>query len=98
MALPYFIATKFEAYKGRDEPDLRISHDIEDIFIVLDGIVDFTLLERAPVSVKQYLQEQFILIMNDVDFVEAVSHHVGRNGGPYRIKRIINFITGFTSS
>ena len=37
VAPPLFVATKLEAYKGRGEGDPLSSHDIEDIFNLVDG-------------------------------------------------------------
>ena len=34
---PYFLATKWEAFKGRGKGDYVSSHDMEDIIAVLDG-------------------------------------------------------------
>ena len=35
--LPYLLATKIEAFKGRSKGDFRSSHDIEDIITLFDG-------------------------------------------------------------
>ena len=34
---PFFIATKFEAFKGRGKGDYFGSHDLEDLISVVDG-------------------------------------------------------------
>lgn len=43
FSLPYFLASKFEAFEKRGMSDPRLSSDLEDIIIVLDGIKDFSL-------------------------------------------------------
>lgn len=43
FSLPYFLATKFEAYNGRGKNDPRLSSDLEDIVLVIDGIENFDL-------------------------------------------------------
>jgi hypothetical protein len=40
FTLPYFIASKFEAYRSRGATDPRLSHDLEDIIMILDGSPD----------------------------------------------------------
>lgn len=37
LSSPYFLATKFEAFKDRGQNDVYLSHDLEDIMTVVDG-------------------------------------------------------------
>ncbi len=37
LSAPYFLATKFEAFKDRGQGDVYLSHDLEDIITVVDG-------------------------------------------------------------
>jgi predicted nucleotidyltransferase len=37
LSAPHFLATKFEAFKDRDQNDVYLSHDLEDIMTVLEG-------------------------------------------------------------
>ena len=37
LTLPYFLATKMEAYQDRGKNDPRLSRDIEDVLAVIDG-------------------------------------------------------------
>jgi predicted nucleotidyltransferase len=37
LSAPYFLATKFEAFKDRGQNDVYLSHDLEDIITVVDG-------------------------------------------------------------
>jgi len=78
-----FIATKLEAYIGRGETDLFANRDLEDILQVVDGrpeIVDEVL--RAETKVRQFIAEQFRLLlgMDDFDyFIEGnVRGSIGR--------------------
>jgi hypothetical protein len=41
LPLQYFIASKFEAFNGRGKSEPRMSWDLEDIVLILDGIKDF---------------------------------------------------------
>lgn len=54
--LQYFIASKFEAFNGRGKSEPRMSWDLEDIVLILDGIKDFNppLLKGR---LKSYLSE-----------------------------------------
>jgi hypothetical protein len=95
LDLPYFIATKIEAFHGRDESDFRISHDIEDIIILLDGVLSFEKIFTAPDSVKRYLKDQFGDFLKEDLFLESVSTHIDQGGSPARTKRIITFLKDF---
>lgn len=95
LSLPYFIATKIEAFHGRDESDFRISHDIEDIIIVLDGVLEFDTLFEANESVKGFLIEQFSEFMKESTFIESVSSHIEQGKSPLRTKRIMDFLKEF---
>ncbi|MFZ2657717.1 MAG: nucleotidyl transferase AbiEii/AbiGii toxin family protein [Victivallales bacterium] len=93
LTLPLFIATKIEAFHGRNERDFRISHDIEDIITVLDGQLDFKKFDEAPQAVKEYLKAQFKEFLADSVFIESISGHMEfgyQNKG--RVKRIIDFL------
>jgi predicted nucleotidyltransferase len=37
LSAPYFLATKFEAFKDRGQNDVYLSHDLEDIMTVMEG-------------------------------------------------------------
>lgn len=37
LSAPYFLATKFEAFKDRGQNDVYLSHDLEDIMTVVEG-------------------------------------------------------------
>ena len=97
FSLPYFVATKIEAFKNRGGGDFRISHDIEDIVIVLDSLVDFSRMHRAPDSVTQYLQEEFKIIINDDQFIESVSGYIGYSQtSAGRAMRVVEFMKEYS--
>lgn len=99
LTLPYFIATKIEAYYGRDEKDFRISHDIEDIINVLDGSLSFDAFVDIPKDLNKYLVEQFSAFLVNPQFIESVSSHIEFSmPAPGRVKRIINFMRSWTNS
>lgn len=37
LSAPYFLATKFEAFKDCGQNDVYLSHDLEDIMAVIEG-------------------------------------------------------------
>jgi hypothetical protein len=37
LTAPYFLATKFEAFRDRGQNDVFLSHDLEDILTVVEG-------------------------------------------------------------
>ncbi len=97
---PYFLATKFEAFKTRGNNDVLMSHDYEDIISVVAGrinIVDKVAL--ANVELRKKLKEEFMLILDNDQFEPTLPSHV--NEGPAtmqrvgvvkdRINKIINF-------
>jgi hypothetical protein len=95
LSLTFYIATKIEAFHGRKESDFRISHDIEDVIITLDGILNFDEFFNAPDTVRAYLIGQFSAFMKDLTFIESVSSHIDQGQSPARTKRIVDFLKDF---
>ena len=89
---PYFVASKFEAYLDRGTGDFRLSHDIEDVMTLLDGILNFDSIQNAPESVADYLRKKVAEFLKDDTFLESISAHI--EPGPSnseRAKRLIEF-------
>lgn len=95
LKLPYFIATKIEAYHGREEKDFRLSHDIEDIIMILDGLMSFDDILKAPDDVRTYLQKELKIFMKSDLFIEALSSSIDLGDSPLRTKRITDFLRVF---
>jgi predicted nucleotidyltransferase len=77
LSAPYFLATKFEAFKDRGNNDYRGSADFEDIIYVLDNrttIVDEIL--AADDDVINFLQEELALILKSASADEILSMHI----------------------
>lgn len=69
LALPYFLASKFEAFHGRGA-DARQSHDVEDIVYVLDSNNAWeTEIATAPDDVKNYLLQQLQILITDEEIL-----------------------------
>jgi predicted nucleotidyltransferase len=77
MPLPYFLATKFEAFKSRGRRDPRMSKDFEDIVYLLNYTSDFPAsIQSADEEVKIYLIACLKEIQNDDLLQEAVIAHM----------------------
>ena len=58
LSAPYFLATKFEAFKHRGHNDVFVSHDLEDILTVVEGRVALVQeVEAAPDNVRAQIAE-----------------------------------------
>lgn len=80
LTAPLFLATKFEAYGGRGRNDPLGSHDLEEIFNLVDGRP--TIVEEvrgASSDVRAYLADQFNRLLRHPDFESFL---VGNIRGP----------------
>lgn len=56
LSAPYFLATKFEAFKDRGRNDVFSSHDLEDIMTVVEGRSTLAAeVGAAPASVQKHV-------------------------------------------
>lgn len=71
----YYLATKFEALKGRGGTDLRLSHDFEDIIFILDNTTNVVevVSNSLDVSLKAYLSNQASILLADKNIEEAIA-------------------------
>jgi len=68
-----FIATKLEAFAGRGEGDFLTSHDIEDVFNIVDGREELvTELAAAPAELRQAVSTAFQRLLLNPDFASAL--------------------------
>lgn len=90
----YYLATKFEALKGRGGTDLRLSHDFEDIIFILDNTTNITdvIDNRTDVSLKSYLSNQSSMLLTDKNIEEAISCALPLNSEEERIGYIIEVL------
>lgn len=83
LSAPYFLATKFEAFKGRGNNDGRMSQDFEDIIYVLENRA--TIWEEIINSneeVKNYLRGEFRNLLLNPNHSEWIDAHVERGFPP----------------
>ena len=82
FSLPYFLASKWEAFKSRGKANFRASHDFEDIVYVLEHCHDFERqLANASGEVLHYLRQEVGSVLDNENFVEGVGCHMQ---GSYR--------------
>lgn len=92
ISAPYFLATKFEAFKTRGNNDLWISHDYEDIISVVAGRVN--LLEEvteASSELRENLKEQFKQLLENDQFEPTLPGYV--NDGPATMSNVQTVIS-----
>lgn len=83
LSAPYFIATKFEAFRDRGEGDGRTSQDFEDIVFVLENrSTMWEEMNAASGPVRQYLAEEFLKLVLNPNIFEWVDAHVERGSPP----------------
>ncbi len=94
FSIPFFVASKIEAVKNRGGNDLRLSHDFEDIVLVLSGASNAkTPLLNSPVKLKSYLKYEFAELAKNSLFSEAVEGILAvRNEDSNRARRVIELI------
>jgi hypothetical protein len=77
LPLTYFLATKFSAFRSRGKGDYRISHDFEDIIYITDNRINFVdEIRKSTGAVKEFLQEQYRLVLKDKYKEEIISCHL----------------------
>ena len=94
FSLPYFIASKIEAFKSRGLNNYLFSSDFEDIVYVLENNSNVsTLIKEAPQEIVEYLKKAFEDFRNNPNFEEGLFAHLE----PYtqlqqieKIKKIFN--------
>jgi predicted nucleotidyltransferase len=98
FTLPYFIASKFEAFKDRGGNNYRLSHDLEDIVTVLDGSANEDIFAKAPAKLLSYLKKEFSKFLKNDQFEESLYGHISRAGDAEgRVQRLMRILQQFCS-
>ena len=93
----YYLATKFEAHKGRGGNDLRQSHDFEDIIYILDNSPDiFENINSSNLSVKTYLKEECITLLQNEGLTEGIESALPYGSGEESTDLILELIHNIT--
>ncbi|HJW17093.1 MAG TPA: hypothetical protein VJ499_08230 [Flavisolibacter sp.] len=99
FSLPYFIASKIEAFKGRGMKDYRFSSDFEDIVYVMGNCNDFFVyLQKSEKEVKKYLKKEYGDMLADADFEEGLAGHLDPHSVMDQLPRIKALIKEFVSN
>ena len=95
FSLPYFIASKLDAFIDRGHNHGPTSTDFEDIVYVLENTNSvWEQLNNAPVDVKAYLKDTFRTLLANPYFFEWVDAHVSYGSPPatyYIIQELEDF-------
>jgi hypothetical protein len=90
ISAPYFLATKLEAYKDRGKQDFLSSHDLEDIISVIDGRPEIVNdISNSPDNLKEYLALEFLTLMSNDQFLQALPGHLNYSNESEGRKRIV---------
>lgn len=83
LNVPYFLATKFEAFKGRGKYDGRTSQDFEDIVYILENRRSvWNEIEQLFGEIKEYLIAEFSELLKNPYIIEWIDCHVERASPP----------------
>lgn len=97
FSAPYFIASKFEAFKGRGNNDGRTSSDFEDIVFVFDNRKSiWEELNSAPENLRDYLKQELTSLLENKFHFEWIDSHVDFGSPPssfFIIENIKKFIS-----
>jgi len=96
FALPYFLATKLEAFKNRGKQDYRTSSDFEDLVYILEN--NSTIAQTLAVTsskLQQYLKVEFARLLADPDFEEGIFAHLEPAHAATTSAEIINILQEF---
>jgi predicted nucleotidyltransferase len=77
LPLPYFLATKFDAFFDRGAADVYASKDLEDLVYLFNHtstIIDQ--VSEAPKDVQLYLKDAVAQLMNDATAMGAIPGHL----------------------
>lgn len=92
LSLPWFLASKLEAYQGRGKNDPRTSHDIEDIILVLDSRFNLEKdLSEFPDSLRRSIRPNCQNLLKGNYFQEAILYSIDGEDVETRIKMLVSF-------
>ncbi len=93
LPLPYYLASKMEAFYDRGITDPRTSHDFEDIVYLLNYTSDLKAqIQTSEDEVKQYLIDCFVDIIADNVKQEAILGSLYHEDQSVRFSKIIRLL------
>jgi predicted nucleotidyltransferase len=91
LPLPYFLATKFDAFFDRGNEDVYVSHDFEDIVYLFNHISDIVQkIEKSEKKVKEYLMDCSNKILQNSQLLEAIKGNLFHEAQDQRFSLIIS--------
>ncbi len=96
----YFLATKFEAFRGRGGGDFRTSHDLEDILSVLGGMRELRDdVATESTSVALAIRAELVALAPARKFIDAIPGHFhGDEEGQRRAALMIDWVERLSAS
>lgn len=77
FTLPYFVASKLEAFIGRGKNNYISSTDFEDLVYIFENAHDFEgKMQAAPDHLKTFVRDELSRIIDYPDFREGLSGHM----------------------
>jgi predicted nucleotidyltransferase len=77
ISAPAFIATKLEAFFDRGKGDLLLSHDMEDIVVVVDGRPELLdEIQAGDIDLLTYISDRFAEFVRDRQFIDSIGMHL----------------------
>ena len=99
LSLPYFLASKFDAFHSRGSSDPFGNSDFEDIIYILDNNVELVSeIKKAPSDLKKYLKQEFNNILNNSTLQEAILGNLDHVTQTKRFELILNRIKSTISN
>lgn len=98
LPLPYFLATKFDAFFDRGIRDLYASHDFEDIVYLLNHVSDLAdQVANSKKTVKEYLIACASKIMKSSQLQEAIIGNLFHEAQDQRFGLIMSKLKNITN-
>lgn len=93
LSAPYFLATKFEAFKDRGQNDVYLSHDLEDIMTVIEGRSEVAQeVGIANAGVRRHVGRSVAALLEMPAFHNAVPGLLSDPGREQTVKARLNQI------
>lgn len=82
ISAPYFLATKFLAFRNRGQADYSESHDLEDIVLIVDGRPELAAeVAGCDAELREYLRGEIEFLLGNEDFLNFLPGHFSRDVG-----------------
>ena len=94
LSIEYYLATKFEALKGRGGTDIRSSHDWEDIVYIMGNCVNLVnaIKQCDNTQLVEYLQKQYFKLLQNNNIREIILSALPYNSEEENIDDILKIM------